>query len=123
MNTPLNDTFKLIIAGGRNYQFSSEDIKLLDREFYIGNPPLLPHVVSGCARGADTEGERWAKSRSLKIYHFPALWEVYGKSAGYRRNEEMAKFADGVVLFPGGKGTDHMYAIARREGLKVWDWR
>lgn len=78
-------------------------------------------VVSGTARGADTMGELWAVERDLTVHTFPANWDKFGKSAGYRRNEEMAVFADAAVVFWDGasRGSEHMINLARKHGLIV----
>lgn len=107
---------KTIIAGGRDYLMSLEDWLELD------SIPIT-EVVSGGARGADKGGEQYADSRALSIKRFPAQWDTFGKSAGYRRNVEMAEYADVLVAFPGGRGTNHMVEIAYKKGLKVYDWR
>jgi hypothetical protein len=52
----------------------------------------ITEVVSGCANGVDSLGERWAKDNHLKLFQFPALWNLYGKAAGFRRNAEMVEF-------------------------------
>jgi predicted Rossmann-fold nucleotide-binding protein len=109
---------KTIIAGGRDYHLTDEDFKKLDQ---LGG--TISEVVSGCARGVDTAGEVWAKKNNIPVKKFPADWEKFGKSAGYRRNQQMAKYADAVVLFPGGKGTGHMYDIAKRMELIIYDFR
>jgi hypothetical protein len=107
---------RTIIAGGRDYQGTEDDIALLD---------ALPitEVISGGARGADKFGEYYAKKRNLPLRIYPAEWDRYGKSAGYRRNVQMAEVAEAVVLFPGGKGTNHMFTIARERGLIIYDYR
>jgi hypothetical protein len=107
---------KTIIAGGRDNYLTSKDYTYLDTL-------EITEVVSGGARGIDTDGEIYAKARDIPLKIFPADWNRFGKSAGYRRNAEMAKYADSVVLFEGGKGTNHMYDIAVREGLLVHDRR
>ena len=109
---------KTIIAGGRHYDLTVQDIEKLDQL-----KDKITEVVSGCARGVDTQGENWAEKNNIKISKFPAEWDKYGKSAGYKRNQQMAKYANAVVLFPGGKGTNHMYDIAKKEGLVVHDYR
>ena len=50
-----------------------------------------------------------------------ADWETYGKSAGYRRNVDMAESADALVALWDGvsNGTKHMINIARQKGLRV----
>lgn len=107
---------KTIIAGGRDYVGTVQDAIDLDR---------LPitEVVSGAAIGADSFGEEYAFRSGLPIRKYPANWKMYGKSAGPRRNRDMAFYADAVVLFPGGKGTESMFQIAKQLDLKIYDWR
>jgi hypothetical protein len=50
----------------------------------------------------------------------PADWNKHGRSAGFRRNLEMAEMQPDVVLAcPGGRGTANMVEIARSKGLRV----
>ncbi|KKM95698.1 hypothetical protein LCGC14_1185570 [marine sediment metagenome] len=111
---------KLIIAGGRDYTFSPANLLNLNK---LSKRVGVDEVVSGHARGADTCGEEWAISLDIPVKVFPADWEKYGKQAGFIRNAEMAQYADAVVLFPGGKGTEHMYNIARKHKLTIYNWR
>ena len=84
-------------------------------------------IISGTARGADQFGEQFAKEENYLLSRFPADWDKYGKSAGYRRNVEMAKFAiedqnKGLLIaFWDGKssGTKWMIDIANQYGLDV----
>jgi hypothetical protein len=78
-------------------------------------------IVSGTAAGADTLGERYAQEKGYEVKKFPAQWDLYGKSAGYKRNQQMAEYADGLIAFWDGKsrGTKHMIDIATNKGLKV----
>lgn len=78
-------------------------------------------IVSGAARGADALGERYAAERGLAVKQFPADWDRYGRSAGYRRNAEMAEYADAAVVFWDGKskGSKHMINLAKEKGLPV----
>ncbi|KAA3650164.1 MAG: DUF2493 domain-containing protein [Proteobacteria bacterium] len=108
---------KLIIAGGRDYRFTSKDIEQLNR---LEN---ITEVVSGGAQGADNEGEQWATEQGIPIKIFKADWKKYGRGAGPKRNQAMADYADALALFPGGKGTDNMYQQAQKAGLVVYDWR
>lgn len=111
---------KLVIAGGRdfdNMQLLKESLKFY-QDFGAGI-----EVVCGMARGADMLGYNWAKQTGAEIHEFPADWDGLGKSAGYRRNEDMAKFGDAVLAFWDGKskGTAHMIDLAKKHGkpLKV----
>lgn len=78
-------------------------------------------IISGTANGADKLGERYARERGYKLTYFPANWDKYGKSAGYRRNVEMAQYADAAIIFWDGisAGSQHMIDIARNYGLKL----
>lgn len=109
---------RIIIAGGRDFVATPEHERWLDDT--IGD--IVTEVVSGAARGADTFGEHWAKERSVPVKLFPAFWRVYGRSAGHRRNRQMAEYAEGLVAFPGGKGTESMIRYAKQRGLRVWLW-
>ena len=119
---------RVIIAGSRDFA----DYQLLKEKcadlISIHNPSTLHvRIISGTARGADQLGEQFAKEENYLLARFPADWDKYGKSAGYRRNVEMAKFAieDAnkglLVAFWDGKsrGTKWMIDIANRYGLDV----
>ena len=79
-------------------------------------------VICGDARGADTLGRLYAEEIGIPCERYPAQWDVYGKSAGYRRNELMATKADALIALWDGqsKGTKHMIDIAKRHNLKVF---
>jgi len=112
---------KLIIAGSRTFD-NALLMKIKLRTFLEDKAVMLPeYVLSGQAHGADTLGEEWAKLRGIEVRHYPAHWNKYGKSAGYRRNEEMAKKATHLIAFHDGvsRGTRHMIDIARRQELAV----
>lgn len=115
---------KLIIAGGRNYKFADFDIDNLNKilEEYVAKSEVI-EVVSGGCKGADYEGEAWAIKKGICIRRFPPDWGKYGRAAGPIRNEEMAKYADAVVLFPGGAGTQNMANVAKKYNLKIYDYR
>jgi len=109
--------FKVIIAGGRTFT----DYPLLVN---VCNNALSKQteieIVSGTANGADKLGERYAIEKGYQIKRFPANWDI-GRNAGYIRNEEMAKYADALIVFWDGesKGTKHMIDLAYKYNLKV----
>lgn len=104
--------FKVVVAGGRDFT----DYALLEAklDYYLAR--YLPNVqiVSGKASGADALGERYAQNRGLSLATFPAYWKTYGKAAGPIRNEQMAQYADAVVVFWDGKskGSKSMRELA-----------
>lgn len=128
---------RIIIAGGRDFN----DYKLLKKSChrilhqlsdeklcspYIHIENKLSEIVCGKAKGADTLGKQFGKEYGFKIKYFPANWDLYGKSAGYRRNDEMAIYAkedNGILIaFWDGKskGTKHMIDLANKHGLRVF---
>jgi hypothetical protein len=109
---------KVIIAGGRDFQDWDKLVEVCDRAF---KDYKQIEIVSGAANGADKLGERYANERGHLIKLFPADWDKYGKSAGYRRNAEIADYAGALVAFWDGKsrGTSHMINLAKSKELKV----
>ena len=109
---------KIIIAGGRNFDDFNRLCKICD-EFLQDQNDI--EIVSGAYKGADLLGERYAAERNYPIKQFPADWRRYGKSAGLKRNNEMAAYADALIAFWDGesKGTKNMIELAEHSGLKV----
>ena len=108
--------YKLVVAGCRDfhdYSVASSEIhkhlQKLDADYSV-------IIVSGCAEGADKLGERYAAEHNLPIDRFPAEWDTYGKYAGPRRNAQMARVADAVLVFWNGKskGTKNMIENAKK---------
>lgn len=108
----------LVISGGRNYKLTNEDIELLDSIRHT-----ITEIVSGGAKGVDTEAENYAHNHDIKFTKFKAKWHIFGNSAGHVRNRDMAVYSDAVLLFPGGKGTESMHGFAVELGLVVLDYR
>lgn len=107
---------KTIIAGSRTLI----EYDLVKRA--IEQSSVVPtEIVCGGAKGVDTLGAQWAKENNLPIKFFYAQWDVYGKSAGYIRNEAMARYAEALIAIWDGKspGTKHMIDIAKRMGLAI----
>ena len=131
---------RVIIAGSRGFNdykyLESKCLKAfysLSNEYYVLSGHIKEdlnniEIISGTAKGADTLGEQFAFNYGIKVKRFPANWNAYGKSAGYIRNEQMAKYAvsDGsygvLIAFWDGKskGTKHMIDLANKHGLTVY---
>lgn len=112
--------YKVIVAGSRDFN----DYELLERElinFLRGKKPNEVEIVSGGARGADRLGEKFAKEKGCKLTIMNADWNRYGKSAGYRRNVEMAEYSNACVVFWDNvsKGSKHMIDIAEKKDLDL----
>ena len=108
---------KIIVAGGRD--FGNYQLLCTKLDFLFSK--ITPVVICGEARGADLLGKKYAQEHNIQVLSFPANWDKYGKSAGFRRNEEMAKEADALVAFWDGKskGTGHMIQTMLKLGKRV----
>jgi hypothetical protein len=117
--------FRVIVAGGRDFCDYPKMVAYLDRilSLKVADPETKVILISGMARGADSLAIRYAEEKGLIVEKFPADWETYGKSAGYRRNCQMAEVANALVAFPGGRGTAHMIETAKAKGLAVREVR
>lgn len=114
---------RVIIAGSRDF----DDYQLLKTicTNYTSNLGDDITIVSGGAKGADQLGEKFAREEHYFIKKFLPNWNKYGKAAGPKRNEQMAKFAseeDGhlIVFWDGeSKGTKNMINLANKYNLGV----
>ena len=109
----------VIISGCRS--FSDYDFLRKTLEGLISGDVV---IFSGCAKGCDMMGERYAAEHGLTVRKFPPLWEKYGRGAGIVRNREMAEAAlpcGLLIAFWDGKsrGTGNMIKTAEKKGLQV----
>ena len=116
---------KVIIAGSRHMPFSM--FHLIDEAVKKSNFQVT-EVVCGLARGADMFGGKWAVEHSIPVKTFPADWDTHGKAAGPIRNQQMAEYADALIVFiwDGSRGSKDM--LMRMERMKkptfaVWNGR
>lgn len=118
--------FLVCIAGSREF----DDYALLERELCLWLPESGARrdevsIVSGGARGADTLGEVFAKQYQFPLIRKPADWANYGRSAGTRRNADMANLVKqhggAVWIFWDGysTGSAHMARYCREIGVPV----
>ena len=119
----MSEKFKLIVAGTRSFN----DYTLLYRKVYsflarrCWQVDCYEEIVSGGAPGADTLAVRYATEADMPFKVFPADWKKYGKSAGPRRNRQMAEYADAAIVFWDGesRGTQNMIQQMRALGKPV----
>lgn len=104
------------MAGCRNYNNYDEAKDYID--YCIGNIKNEHTLIfmSGNCRGADMLGVKYAIEKHYQVEYYPAKWSRYGKSAGPRRNEEMAQICDYVICFWDGKskGTKSMIEFSKK---------
>lgn len=109
---------RVAIVGSRDYP----DLEAVDE--YVADLNDDDVVVSGGAQGVDSRAAKAARARGLKVVEYHAQWDLFGKSAGYRRNKTIVENADRVVAFQHNKsrGTQHTIDIAREAGMMVEVW-
>ena len=96
---------RILICGSRS---------IADQQFVIDTIEaanfVITEVVVGDARGVDAIAAAWARHHGIPVEVFYADWDRFGKSAGYRRNNEMvASEIDGTLAIWDGfsRGTRH----------------
>ena len=127
-------TFKVIIAGGRD--FDKYDLLQAKVDQLLANKNKV-EIVSGKSSGADKLGEDYATEKGYSIKEFPADWDnidvegavvkytssgkPYNAIAGHMRNQNMSDYADALILFWDGKskGSYDMLKRARKRGLEI----
>ena len=109
---------KVIIAGSREIADINVDAAMTASGF----KGSIDEVVSGGAMGVNKSGEEWAMLSRIPVKVFAADWTRFGKSADTKRNEQMAEYADALVLIWNGRSTGirSLQNTALRHGLKVY---
>lgn len=117
------ETFYCLVAGSRT--FNDYDLMCKSLDYQLWNKRGNVVIVSGGAKGADALAERYAKERGYGLKVFPADWSI-GKSAGYRRNEQMHRYISqfqqrGCVCFWDGQshGTAHNFELCKSFGTNL----
>lgn len=110
----MGNSIKLIIAGSRNLLVSDEELRGYLRDFTV------IEIISGGASGIDTCAENYAKKFDIPYKVFPADWSL-GKKAGPLRNEQMAAYADALLLIWDGesRGSASMRNLAIKYNLLI----
>ena len=103
---------KLLIAGSRS-------IKEYDLEKHI--PDGIRMIIAGGADGIDKLAEIYADKKRLSKLILRPQYDIYGRSAPLKRNEEMVELCDMVLIIWDGhsKGTNYTLNYANKIGKKV----
>lgn len=114
---------RVVVAGCRYYQDYEAAKTYLEMCIQNIRQTYTLIFLSGGCKGADMLGERYANENGFRIERYPANWKKFGKSAGPRRNRQMAKACDYCICFWDGKsrGTASMifYAKQFKKPLKI----
>lgn len=100
---------KLLIAGSRS-------ITEFDLSSYISAD--VDTVISGGAGGVDSLAEQYADLHRLSKYIVRPRYDLYGRAAPIKRNEQMVNIADAVLIVWDGnsKGTKYIIDYSKRTG-------
>ena len=84
-------------------------------------PPETTMIISGGASGIDSLAEKYADEKRLSKLILRPKYNLYGKYAPLKRNEEMVDICDMVLVIWDGlsKGTKHTIDYAKRTGKKI----
>lgn len=106
---------KLIVAGSRGVEASDFIHRYLDS---IHKHFKIEAIVSGMAKGPDSDGKDWAEKNNVQVIACPADWDKNGSAAGPIRNQEMAKVGTALIAFWDGESPGTKNMIKTMEKLK-----
>lgn len=103
---------RLAVIGSRN-------LYIPDIGEYI--PKNTTEIVSGGARGIDTQARKYAESVGIKFILFLPDYPRYGRAAPLKRNDRIADYADEAIAFWDGisRGTWYTIQKFRKAGKAV----
>jgi len=103
---------KLLIVGSRS-------ITDFDLSPYISKD--VDTIISGGANGIDTLAEEYADVNHLSKYILRPQYNLYGRAAPLRRNEQMVDIADAVLVIWDGrsKGTQYTLKYTQKKNKPV----
>lgn len=103
---------KLLIVGSRS-------ITDFDLSPYITKD--ITAIISGGADGIDSLAEAYADLHRISKYILRPRYDIYGRGAPLKRNEEMVDMADAILIIWDGrsKGTQYTLKYARKRNKPV----
>ena len=93
---------KLLIVGSRG-------IIKFDLSPYVSQE--VDTIISGGAEGIDTLAEQYADLRRISKYILRPRYDLYGRAAPLKRNEQMVDLADAVLVIWDGRSKGTQYTI------------
>lgn len=115
---------RLVVSGDRNWYDSKAVEDVLDTL-----PMSATVVIEGEARGLDLMFATLARQQGFQVLPFPADWESYGLSAGWKRNQQMIDEGKPHFLIwfhddlSKSKGTKDMVTRCTQQGLPVFSYK
>ena len=103
---------KILIIGSRS-------VTNFDLSPYV--PKETDMIISGGAKGIDTIAEEYADKHKISKLIIRPRYDLYGRAAPIKRNEEMIDMADEIIVIWDGtsKGTKYSIDYAAKKGKKM----
>ena len=103
---------KLAIIGSRK-------LHVADLSEYI--PEGVDEIVSGGAKGIDSDAEDYALANNIKMTVILPEYDKYGRGAPIVRNRQIVDYADSVISFWDGssKGTKSVIDYCKKQGKEI----
>ena len=103
---------KLLIVGSR----SITDFDLLP---YVSSE--VDTIITGGANGIDSLAEKYADVHRLSKYILRPRYDLYGRAAPLKRNEQMVEMADEVLVIWDGdsRGAKYTLEYAKKTGKPI----
>ena len=97
----------------------SSSLSVSNFEKYL--PVNTTEIVSGGAKGIDQCAAEYAQAHGLKLTVFLPEYNLYGRVAPLKRNDEIIIYADEVIAFWDGrsKGTAYVIEKCRKQNKPV----
>lgn len=111
---------KVAIVGSRNI----DNLALLENIWHHIHLNYDHTIISGGAKGVDTNARQLAKKYKMDIVEYIPDWNKYGKSAGYKRNVDIIDACDMCICIWDGesKGTEHDIKLCTLSKTNHWVW-
>lgn len=131
------EKYVLCIAGSRDLY----DYSLIEKAIQMHDIQLddIKEIISGGAKGVDSNAEKFAKFHKIKFKEYPADWKnikvkdalirqnkfgKYNAKAGLVRNEAMSQKADKLLAITNGSsGTEHMIECMKKLNKEVFVYK
>ena len=113
---------KIAFTGGLDCNDHTAIWAALDRVHAKHADMVLLH--GGAPRGAERIAAAWADNRAVTQIVFKPDWTRHGKSAPFKRNDQLLDTLPiGLIVFPGSGITENLADKARTMGIPLFDFR
>ncbi len=113
---------KIAFSGGLDCNDHTAIWAALDRVHAKHADMVLLH--GGAPRGAERIAAAWADNRAVTQIVFKPDWTRHGKSAPFKRNDQLLDTMPiGLIVFPGSGITENLADKARTMGIPLFDFR